>query len=357
MPRNTDDMKPLIEAIGLSKYYKVKRSLFSSALLRAVDDVSFEVFEGETLGVIGESGSGKSTLGRVLGQLLAPTSGTMIFRGKDVSRVSLAERRALRRQVQIIFQDPYSSLNPRMTVRDILMEPLRNFGIARGAEAERMVSETLELCGIGRSALNRYPREFSGGQRQRIGIARAIILRPTFIVADEPVSALDVSIQAQIINFLRALQSKFKITYLFIGHDMAVVRHISTRVAVMYLGKLVEIADSRTIYSNARHPYTRVLLSSVPIPDPAAERRRCSISLAGEIPSPLSPPPGCTFHTRCPWVRHPRCSTEAPAIREIAPGHLAACHYAEELADLPSDGAPAAMQTQLEGAAHSRAKA
>ena len=357
MPQTDKPRRPLIEAVRISKHYPVKVGSFSHKLLRAVDDVSLEIFPGETLGLIGESGSGKSTLGRVLGQLLDPTSGSILFGGNEVSGITRREKHELRQKIQIIFQDPYSSLNPKMTVREIVGEPLRNFGIAKGAAADKMIREILDVCGIGESALDRYPREFSGGQRQRIGIARALILRPRFIVADEPVSALDVSIQAQIINFLRELQKTFKITFLFIGHDMAVVRHISTRIAVMYLGKIVEIADARQIYVQSRHPYTLVLLSSVPIPDPELERARRPISLVGEIPSPLSPPAGCPFHARCPWAEFPLCSTVEPTMREVGPGHRSACHFAEKLDHSGPAQRGEAPRVQVVGASTDRVKA
>ncbi|CAN5620280.1 dipeptide ABC transporter ATP-binding protein [soil metagenome] len=324
----------LINVRGLSKHFTVNGSGASGRTLKAVENVDFDIYRGETLGLIGESGCGKSTLGRVLGQLLPATSGTIQFEGRDIAKATTAERRKAREQIQIVFQDPYGSLNPRMNIRDIVAEPLRNYGIAKGAEADRMVLEMLDYCGLGRGAMGKFPREFSGGQRQRIGIARALILKPTFVVADEPVSALDVSIQAQVINLLKKLQAEFKVTYLFIGHDMAVVRHISDRVAVMYLGRMVEIAPSRRIYSAPQHPYTRVLLSSVPIPDPDLERKRIPISLQGEIPSPLSPPTGCAFHTRCPWAQHPVCSTEAPPLVELDGGSSVACHFAGRLAPL-----------------------
>ncbi len=321
---------PLLQATGLSKHFPVAGR---SRTLKAVQDVSLDLRRGETLGLIGESGCGKSTLGRVIGQLLPATAGSIRFDGRDLAAAGAAERRDSRRQIQIIFQDPYGSLNPRMTVRDIVAEPLRNFGIARGAQADRMVRDVLDVCGLGPSAMARYPREFSGGQRQRIGIARALVLRPRLIVADEPVSALDVSIQAQIVNLLRDLQREFGMAYLFIGHDMAVVRHISHRVAVMYLGRMVEVADARAIYDDPQHPYTRVLLSSVPIPDPDLESRRRPIALAGEVPSPLAPPAGCAFHTRCPWAQA-RCGTEVPALRDVGNGRRVACHFAGQLAPL-----------------------
>ncbi|MFK4446019.1 oligopeptide/dipeptide ABC transporter ATP-binding protein [Caballeronia udeis] len=320
----------LLEVISLTKRYPASGGGFRAQTVKAVESVNFQLQRGETLGLIGESGCGKSTLGRVLGQLAPATSGQIRFDGRDISKSSRRELRELRQQIQIIFQDPYGSLNPRMTIRDIVVEPLRNFGIARGVEAENIAVRMLNLCGLGRSVLDRYPREFSGGQRQRIGIARALVLKPKFVVADEPVSALDVSIQAQVINLLKDLQRELGMTYLFIGHDMAVVKHVSDRVAVMYLGRVVEIGTMQQVYGNPRHPYTKVLLSSVPIPDPEQERQRTSITLKGALPSPLSPPSGCPFHTRCPWAQLPLCSTVEPASIDVGEGHLSSCHFAVE---------------------------
>ena len=299
--------------------------------MRAVDGVSFEVRSGETLGLVGESGCGKSTLGRVIAQLQPATAGHVFFRDTDLVRLHGEKLRRMRQQMQMIFQDPYASLNPRMTVGDIIGEPLQNFGIARGKERERRINEVMRTCGLNPNFIRRYPHEFSGGQRQRIGIARALVLNPTFIVADEPISALDVSIQAQIVNLLEDLQDRFKLTYLFIAHDLSVVRHLSDRVAVMYLGKIVEIADSKEIYLNPLHPYTKALLSSIPIPDPDLEAQREPILLKGEIPSPVNPPTGCRFHTRCPIAQFPKCSEEEPPLEEKAAGHRAACHFAGQL--------------------------
>jgi oligopeptide transport system ATP-binding protein len=299
-------------------------------VVRAVDGVSFEVRRGETLGLVGESGCGKSTLARVITQLHPATSGSILFDGQDLTRLRGARMRRIRRQMQIIFQDPFASLDPRMTVGEIIAEPIDNFGIARGRARQERVQELLRLVGLNPNFTNRYPHEFSGGQRQRIGIARALAPNPTFIVCDEPVSALDVSIQAQIINLLQDLQREFKLTYLFIAHDLAVVRHLSDRVAVMYLGKVVEVADRKEIYDAPQHPYTRALLSSIPVPDPAVESGREPILLKGEIPSPVNPPSGCRFHTRCPIARAPGvCSEEEPALDPHGrPGQLAACHFA-----------------------------
>jgi oligopeptide transport system ATP-binding protein len=300
-------------------------------VVRAVDGVSFEVRAGETLGLVGESGCGKSTLGRVIAQLQPATAGHVFFKDTDLLQLRGEKLRRMRQQMQMIFQDPYASLNPRMTVGDIIGEPLQNFGISRGREREKRINEVMRTCGLNPNFIGRYPHEFSGGQRQRIGIARALVLNPTFIVADEPISALDVSIQAQIVNLLEDLQDQFKLTYLFIAHDLSVVRHLSDRVAVMYLGKIVEIADSKEIYRNPLHPYTKALLSSIPIPDPDLEAERRPILLKGEIPSPVNPPTGCRFHTRCPIAQFPICSEEEPPLEDKGDGHRAACHFAGQL--------------------------
>jgi peptide/nickel transport system ATP-binding protein len=300
--------------------------------VKAVDGVSFEIRRGETLGLVGESGCGKTTVGRTILRLYDPTEGRIYFEDMDIAKLSGKELRRLRRRMQMVFQDPYSSLNPRQNVGNIVAEPLRTHGIASRREAESQVQKLLDIVGLPQGAANRYPHEFSGGQRQRIGLARALALNPDLIVADEPVSALDVSIQAQMINLLEDLQSEFDLTYLFIAHDLAVVRHISDRVAVMYLGKIVEIAPSDVLYDNPLHPYTRALLSAVPIPDPAVESHRERIILRGDLPSPIAPPPGCRFHTRCPYMQPTRCRDEVPELRVIASGQLAACHYAEDIA-------------------------
>ncbi len=271
--------------------------------VRAVDGVTLDILQGETLGLVGESGCGKSTLGRVVTQLQPATGGSIFFEGKDLAALHGESLRQMRRRVQMIFQDPYGSLNPRMTVGNIIGEPLANFGLAKGKERDAQVQEVMRICGLNPNFNNRYPHEFSGGQRQRIGIARSLILRPSFIVADEPISALDVSIQAQIINLLEQLQDDFNLTYLFIAHDLSVVRHLSDRVAVMYLGVIVEVADSLELYDNPLHPYTTALLQSIPVPDPVVERERKPIILRGEIPSPINPPSACRFHTRCPIAR------------------------------------------------------
>jgi oligopeptide transport system ATP-binding protein len=306
---------------------------FSGAVVHAVEGVSFEVRRGETLGLVGESGCGKSTLGRLICALQPVTSGHIYFEGEDVTRLRGRKLRRLRRQLQIIFQDPFASLDPRMTVGEILAEPLDNFGVSRGKGRQKIIQELLSVVGLNPNFTNRYPHEFSGGQRQRIGIARALALQPSLIVCDEPISALDVSIQAQIINLLQDLQREFGLTYIFIAHDLAVVRHLSTRVAVMYLGKVVEVADRVDIYRAPQHPYTRALLSSIPVPDPEIEALREPLLLAGEIPSPVNPPEGCRFHTRCPIARVPGvCNEQEPPLEPHgSEGQLAACHFAGEL--------------------------
>jgi oligopeptide transport system ATP-binding protein len=295
--------------------------------VRAVDGLSFAIRKGETLGLVGESGCGKSTTGRAILQLYRPTSGSVQFEGVELTRLKGEALRKMRRQVQMIFQDPYASLNPRMTVGSIIGEPLDIHGLARGREKQQRVEELLRVVGLNPYFANRYPHEFSGGQRQRIGIARALAVNPSFIVCDEPISALDVSIQAQIINLLEELQDEFGLTYLFIAHDLSVVRHISDRIAVMYLGKIVELADRLELYEQPLHPYTKALLSAVPIPDPTIERKRERIILTGDVPSPVNPPPGCRFHTRCP-LADTICREQEPEFREVTPGHWAACHFA-----------------------------
>ncbi len=322
---------PLVEVRGLYKYFPIHSGLLSRhvADVRAVDGVDFAIDAGETLGLVGESGSGKTTVGRLVLRLLTQTKGEMFFDGANTTTASTAQIRRLRREMQIIFQDPFASLNPRMTVGDIVGEPLYIHHIARGKAAHDRVKELLHLVGLRPYHANRYPHEFSGGQRQRIGIARALAVDPKFIVCDEPVSALDVSIQAQVINLLEDLQEQLGLTYLFIAHDLSVVRHISTRVAVMYVGKIVELADRDALYQNPLHPYTQALLSAIPIPDPAVEARRERIVLSGDIPSPVDPPLGCRFHTRCP-AAFERCTREEPAFNDYGGGHFAACHWLEE---------------------------
>jgi oligopeptide transport system ATP-binding protein len=321
----------LLRVEDLHKYFPIHAGLLSRhvADVKAVDGVDFSILRGETLGLVGESGSGKTTVGRLILRLLPATSGRVLFEGESVHDVSREHMRKLRKEMQIIFQDPYASLNPRMTVGAIVGEPLAIHHIARGKAAEDRVRELLRLVGLQPYHANRFPHEFSGGQRQRIGIARALAVDPKFIVADEPVSALDVSIQAQVINLLQDLQAQLGLTYLFIAHDLSVVRHISTRVAVMYVGKIMEIAGRDALYENPLHPYTQALLSAIPIPDPSVEARRKRVILSGDIPSPVTPPAGCRFHTRCP-IAFDRCRVEIPPLRTYAPGHLAACHWVEE---------------------------
>jgi peptide/nickel transport system ATP-binding protein len=319
--------------LDLQVHFPVREGVLVSRVrnwVRAVDGVSFDIHQGETLGLVGESGCGKSTLGRAMLRLYEPTGGRVLFEGVDVTHMSDAELRPLRRRMQMVFQDPFASLNPRHSVGRTIGEPLRVHGISRGAEVDTRVREILEVVGLPPDAANRYPHEFSGGQRQRVGLARAIALNPSLVVCDEPVSALDVSIQAQIVNLLELLQQEFGLTYLFIAHDLAVVRHISNRIAVMYLGKIVEIAPADDLYDNPLHPYTLTLLSAIPIPDPEIERTRRAIRVQGDIPSPANPPPGCRFHTRCPFVQPTRCRDDEPLLRPID-GHLVACHFAEQV--------------------------
>jgi len=313
----------LIVVRDLKKYFPLRRGLFGEpAWVRAVDGVSFTIREGETLGLVGESGCGKTTTGRCLLRLIEPTSGAVHFDGVDLLRLPPRQMRAMRRHMQIIFQDPYASLNPRMTVEEIVEEPLRIHRVGTAAERRARVREVLEEVGLSADALARYPHEFSGGQRQRIAIARALALRPRFIVADEPVSALDVSIQAQIVNLLQDLQQRYRLTYLFISHGLALLGHLATRIGVMYLGKLVEIAPTETLYRRPLHPYTQALLQAVPEPDPDARSQR--LPLRGELPSPLHPPSGCRFHTRCPFVMT-ECREAEPPLKEVEPEHWVAC--------------------------------
>jgi oligopeptide transport system ATP-binding protein len=293
-------------------------------VVKAVDGISLDIMPGETLGLVGESGCGKSTFGRALLRLVEPTSGQAILRGKDLAHLSRHEMRAQRRFLQIIFQDPYASLNPRMTVGQIIGEPLETFGLGRGRPCENRVRELMESVGLSARFIKRYPHEFSGGQRQRIGIARALASEPEFIVADEPISALDVSIQAQIMNLMERLRRERNLTYLFISHDLRAVRHVSDRIAVMYLGKLVELGSAKEVYERPLMPYTKALISAVPVPDPATEANRQRIVLEGDVPSPITPPSGCPFHTRCPWAI-PACKETVPKLSKILPGHFAAC--------------------------------
>ena len=317
--------QPLVEARGLFKTFRVGTGFLSSskAELRAVDGVDLEIGEKETLGIVGESGSGKSTLGRLLLRLLEPTGGTVKVEGADLAALPRRELRLLRKQMQIIFQDPYASLNPRMRIGNIVGEGIVVHGLARGDEVRSRVNSLLERVGLSKDVYDRYPHEFSGGQRQRVGIARALAVRPRFIVADEPVSALDVSIQAQILNLIMELQAELDLSFAFISHDLRVVKHVSHRVAVMYLGRIVEIAKANDVYEDSKHPYTQALLSSVPRLDPSKRTKR--IVLGGDVPSPISPPTGCPFHPRCP-IAESRCKSEVPSLTDKGHGHMAACH-------------------------------
>ena len=311
-----------VEVQDLKKYFP----LGQRRTLKAVDGISFTIRKGETLGLVGESGCGKSTAGRTIIRLYEPTSGRVVIDGTDVTKLKGSKLKAFRRKMQMIFQDPYASLNPRMTVLDIIGEALDIHGLVKSrAERTRRVEELLELVGLSAQHASRYPHEFSGGQRQRIGITRALAVQPEFIVCDEPISALDVSIQAQIVNLLTDLQKKMGLTYLFVAHDLAMVKYISDRIAVMYLGQIVELASSEDLYDQPQHPYTKALMSAIPIPDPEAEAKKERIILQGELPNPISPPSGCPFRTRCPFAME-RCAQEKPAFREVRPGHWAACH-------------------------------
>jgi oligopeptide transport system ATP-binding protein len=321
--------RPLVVVEHVKKYFPVKKGAVwrrQVGQVRAVDDVSFEIASGETVGLVGESGCGKSTLARCIVRLHDLTEGRVVFDGADVSRLSRKQLRPLRREFQMVFQDPYASLNPRRRVGSIVGAPLRVHGVGDRAEVKRRVQELLSLVGLSPEHYNRYPHEFSGGQRQRIGVARALALHPKLIVADEPVSALDVSIQAQVLNLLAELQERLDLTYLFIAHDLGVVRHVSDRIAVMYLGKLVEISPAEELYERPIHPYTEALLSAVPIPDPDESARRERIVLQGDVPSPVNPPSGCRFHPRCRYATG-ICAREEPPLVEYGPGHLAACHH------------------------------
>ncbi|WP_019120356.1 ABC transporter ATP-binding protein [Brevibacillus massiliensis] len=326
MNQTRKSAQPLLEVKGLKKYFPFKRGPFSRQVghVRAVDGLDFTVYRGETLGIVGESGCGKSTAGQLIMQLLEPTEGEIWFEGRNLSALSKEEVRRTRRDLQIIFQDPYSSLNPRMRVADIIAEPLKVHGLHKGAELTQRVAELLHLVGLGEHHLHRHPHEFSGGQRQRIGIARALALNPKLIICDEPVSALDVSIQSQILNLLKKLQKELQLTYIFIAHGLPAVKHISDRIAVMYLGKIVELADRDSLFANPLHPYTQALLAAVPVPDPTKRKER--IILQGDLPNPANPPAGCHFHTRCPHVQE-ICRSKPPVLQSHAEGHLVSCHF------------------------------
>ena len=320
--------KVLLKVDNLKKYFPIRHGMFARHVgdVKAVDDVSFELYEGETLGIVGESGCGKSTTGRAIMRLHEPTEGQVTFDGVELTKLNNEQMRKVRREIQMVFQDPYASLNPRHTVEKILEEPLIVHGIGNAKERKKKVHEYLEIVGLSSYHAKRYPHQFSGGQRQRIGIARALMTNPKLIIADEPVSALDVSIQAQVLNLMQRLQEDLKLTYIFIAHDLGVVRHISDRVGVMYLGRLVEIAESESLYHEPLHPYTQALLSAVPIPDPQFEREQ--LLLKGDIPSPSNPPTGCTFHTRCPFAMD-KCKQVIPMLQQVKTGHSVACHLYE----------------------------
>jgi len=322
-------MKKLVEVENLFKYFPVLGGVFSRPVgyVKAVDDISFHIFEGETYGLVGESGSGKTTAGKTLIKLIEPTKGRIVFDGKDISKLSTSEMRPLRKSMQIIFQDPYGSLNPRLPIGEIIREPLLVHRIGTKKEQEERVEEIMELVGLRAEYLHRYPHEFSGGQRQRIGIARAVVMNPKFIVADEPVSALDASVQAQVLNLLLELQQKLGLTYLLVAHNLAVVRHVSDRIGVMYLGKLVEVAETKELFARPYQPYTQALLSAIPIPDPDIKKER--ILLQGDIPSPINPPSGCRFRTRCRYAKD-ICKEKEPLLIEVTSGHYAACHFVKK---------------------------
>ncbi|HBG00821.1 MAG TPA: peptide ABC transporter ATP-binding protein [Firmicutes bacterium] len=317
----------LVDVIDLKMHFRINDGFFKkkSACLKAVDGVSFDIKKGETLGLVGESGCGKTTVGRCISRLYSITSGSIIFRGTDISRLDERDLALHRRYMHMIFQDPYASLNPRMTVSDIIQEPLLAHGVGTKKERSDRVIELLEMVGLNSEQASRFPHEFSGGQRQRIGIARSLAGEPEFIIADEPISALDVSIQAQVVNLLEELQERLGLTYLFIAHDLSMVKHISDRVGVMYLGRIVELTDSSELYRNPLHPYTKALMSAIPIPDPDLELNRKRVILSGDVPSPIDPPSGCSFRTRCALAQN-QCAVEPPVLKEVASGHFVSCH-------------------------------
>ena len=331
---DTNERTPLLKVEHLSKEFPAESGMFvkrfSKRVVSAVNDISFEIYPGETFGLVGESGCGKSTTGRTIMRLTKPTAGKVFFQGKDVAEMSKHEIKDMRREMQFIFQDPYASLNPRMTIGEIVSEPMTIHGVGTKEERIERVRELLDVVGLNPEHINRYPHEFSGGQRQRVGIARALAVDPEFIVCDEPVSALDVSIQAQVVNMFEDLQQDMGLTYLFIAHDLSVVKHISNRIGVMYLGKLVELADSFELIAHSVHPYTRSLISAIPVADPVTARQSHRIVLQGDVPSPLNPPSGCRFRTRCPYADE-RCAAEVPEFKEVSSGHWAACHHLDKV--------------------------